>query len=95
MSEIDVDELARQIAARLAPDALLDAADVGAMFKVSAKYVTEKMVTWPGFPKPIRFRGQGEHRSHPRWQRADITKYIATHRNGVTAVGGRPRKPAD
>lgn len=90
--QIDIDELARRIADRLSPESLLDAADVGLMLKVKPRYVIEEMVSWPGFPKPIRFRGKGEHRSHPRWQRADILKYIDSHREGVARKVGRPRK---
>lgn len=95
MTEAEILALAREIAFRMAPDALLDAEDVGAMFKVSARYVTENLVTAPGFPKAIRIALADGRRSHNRWLRSDIIRYIASHRDGVTKCGGRPRKPID
>lgn len=95
LREPDIQALAREIAARIAPDALLDAEDVGAMFKVTARYVTEELIKAPGFPKAIRIAGRNGRRGQPRWLRADIAAFIATHKDGVTKRGGRPRKPVD
>src|SRR3546814_10768058 len=63
-----VEELARQIAARMAPDALLDAEDVAALLKCTSRYVTESYSIAKGFPKALRLTGPGERRSKPRWK---------------------------
>lgn len=89
--EIDVEHLAREIAARLAPEALLDAADVGAMLRCSARYVTEQYVLVPGFPRAIRLTGPGGRRGQPKWQRSDVTAWIAMHKECRSTRGGRPR----
>lgn len=92
---IDLQALAREIAARMAPDALMDAEDVGALLKFKARYVTEELQFLPGFPKAVRFRKPEGGRTHPRWVRADITEYIQAHREGREKKPGRPRrKPA-
>lgn len=91
MTTIDVQTLAREIAARMSPDALLDAEDVGALLKVSARYVTEEYVPAPGFPKPIRLTGPDGRRGKPRWQRRDIVAWIESHKDGRSKRGGRPR----
>lgn len=88
---IDVEHLAREIAVRMQPDALLDAEDVGAMLKCSARYVTESFVTVPGFPKAIRLTGPDRRRGQPRWQRRDIVAWIERHKDSKTTRGGRPR----
>ena len=41
-SNIDIKALARHIAMRLDPEALLDADDVGALLKCAPRYVTEQ-----------------------------------------------------
>ena len=90
---IDVEALAREIACRMSPDALLDAEDVAAMLKVTPRYVTEQYAGAPGFPGAIRLTGPDGRRSKPRWQRSDIAQWISSHRNGASKAGGRPRKP--
>lgn len=85
---IDVQELAREIAARLSPDALLDSDDVGALLKCSARYVTEQLVMAPGFPKAIRLKGPSGRRGQPRWKRSAITDWVASH----DIIVGRPRE---
>jgi hypothetical protein len=92
---LDVAELARQIAVRMSPDALLDAADVAAMLKYEPRYVTEQLVLAPGFPKPIRLTGPEGRRGQPRWLRASITDWIASHAGGASKRGGRPRNQPD
>ncbi len=91
MSEIDVEALARHIAFRLDPDSLLDAEDVAVMLKVTPRYVTEQFAAAPGFPKAVRLTGPGGRRGKPRWHRADISRWIASHSAGATKLGGRPR----
>lgn len=78
-------ELAREIAARVAPDALLDAADTAALLKCSERYFKDNYATEPSFPKALRLK-TSTGRSHPRWLRADIMQWVASHRTG------RPRK---
>lgn len=92
MTEAEILALAREIAFRMAPDALLDAKDVGAMFKVSARYVTEELTGAPGFPKAIRLALPDGRTAQPRWFRSDLVKYIESHRDGGKKRGGRPRK---
>lgn len=87
-----VSALAREIAVRLAPDALLDAADVAALIKCQPRYVTEHYAAAPGFPKAIRLTGPGKTRSQPRWRRAEIMDWVASHANGASRRGGRPRR---
>ena len=93
--QIDVVALAREIAARLSPDALLDAEDVGALLHCTPRYVTENFVPAVGFPKPVRLTGVGGRRGLPRWIRADIIAWVAKHRNGASTKGGRPRNRPD
>src|SRR5699024_7628103 len=85
-------ELARELAARMAPDALLDAADVGALLGCSPRYVTEQYVLAPGFPTAIRLTGAGGRRGKPRWKRSDIMAWIDRDPGARTKLGGRPRK---
>ncbi len=94
-ASIDVQELAREIAMRMAPDALLDAADVGAMLKCSAQYVTEEFAHAPGFPKTIRLTRPEGRRGKPRWLRSDVVAWIEAHRGGRSTRGGRPRNSTD
>ena len=94
-ASIDIEELARQIAMRMDPEALMDAEDVGAYLKCSARYVRERFVLAPGFPKPLRLTGPNGSRAQPRWRRQDITAWVNSHLNGQSKRGGRPRNPID
>jgi hypothetical protein len=49
-SELNYVELARQIAARMSPEALLSAEDVGAMLGYPARYIRETIALALGFP---------------------------------------------
>ena len=89
---LSVEDLAREIAARLDPEALLDAKDVGAILKVSARYVSEQFAVAPGFPRAVRLTGPDGRRGKPRWHRSEIMRWISSHQNGSTKKGGRPRK---
>lgn len=88
---VDVEELARHIALRMDPDALMDAEDVGAYLKFTPRYVTERLVGSPSFPAAIRLAGPNGSRSNPRWRRRDIVAYVDSHIAGMTKRGGRPR----
>lgn len=88
---VDVIELAREIAARMAPDALLDSDDVAALLKCTARYVTEQYVLVPGFPRAIRLTGPEGRRGKPKWQRSAIMDWVESHKEGHGARGGRPR----
>ena len=92
MTDVDVKELARELAARIAVDALLDALDIAALLKCSSRYVTEGYALTPGFPKPIRLVGPGGRRSHPRWRRSDVIDWINSHDLSQRPRVGRPRK---
>lgn len=94
MPEVDIQILAREIAARMAPDALLDAEDVGAVLKCSARYVLEEYASAPGFPEAIRLTGPNGRRGKPRWRRSDVMTWVDSHAGGRTKRGGRPRKAA-
>ncbi len=92
MPDIDIEALARQIAVRMDPQALMDAEDVGAYLKCSARYVQEEYVKAPGFPKAIRLTGPDSRRGNARWRRQDISDWVNSHINGQSKRGGRPRK---
>lgn len=91
MTPEEIEELARQIAARMAPDALLNAEDVAAILGCTAKYVTAQYAVTPGFPAAIRLTGPGGRRSQPKWKRSAIVAWIDSHIEGRTKRGGRPR----
>lgn len=92
---INVEHLAREIAMRMAPDALLDAEDVAALLKCSARYVLEDYSKAPGFPKAIRLMGPNQRRGNARWRRSDIVEWVNSHEEQVpvpsTRKIGRPR----
>ena len=73
---IDIQELAREIAFRLDPDALLDSVDAGVMLKCSARYVTERYALMPDFPKAIRLPAPGGVKGHPLWRRSAIAEWV-------------------
>jgi len=89
---INIQELAREIAVRLAPDALLSAEDVAALLKCSTGYVLEQYVHAPGFPASIRLSGPNGRRGQPRWRRSEIMDWIDMHQNVPARRAGRPRK---
>lgn len=89
---VNIDDLARKIAMRMDPEALLDAEDVGAWLKCSGRYVLEHYVLAPGFPRAIRLTLPEGRKSNPRWRRQDISQWIDAHLNGRSTRGGKPRK---
>jgi predicted DNA-binding transcriptional regulator AlpA len=91
--EFNYSELARQIAARISPEALLSAEDVGAMLGYPSRYIRETIALAPGFPVPIRLRLDTEgKRSNPRWRRADVEEWVTTHIAQRRMRAGRPRQ---
>lgn len=94
VATIDIVDLAREIAMRMAPDALLDSEDVAAMIKCEPRYVTEEFAKAPGFPKAYRLTKRSG-RSQPRWKRSEIQSWIDSHKDGATKRGGRPRNTED
>lgn len=88
---IDVEALARHIAVRMDPEALLDAEDVGAILRCTARYVKESYTRAPGFPKAIRLPGPDAQKSQPRWRRSHIMAWIEANEDGKTTRGGRRR----
>lgn len=91
MNSLEVEALAREIAMRMAPDALLEAADVGAMLKCSAEYVTEEFAHAPGFPRAIRLTRPNGRNGKPRWLRSEVVAWVESHRAGQHTRGGRRR----
>lgn len=89
---LDLADLAREIAMRMDPEGLMDAKDVGAYLKCSARYVVDEYASAPGFPKALRLTGPEGRRSNPRWRRQDIRNWVDSHTNGRSKRGGRPRK---
>ena len=89
VSNIDIEALARQIAFRMDPDALMDADDIGAYLKCSARYVIAGYSLAPGFPKAIRLTGPDGRRGQPRWRRQDITTWVTSHVEGTHKRGAR------
>lgn len=92
MEATDIEALARQIAIRMDPEALMDAEDVGAYLKVSSRYVQEQYAVAPGFPKALRLTGPDGRKGNARWRRQDITTWVNSHIDGRSKLGGRPRK---
>lgn len=92
---LDIEDLARQIAFRMDPEALMDASDVGVYLKVSARYVQEQYMLAPGFPKPIRLTGPDGRRGNARWRRQDIVRWVDSHTDSRTKRGGRPRNTTE
>jgi len=84
---INIQELAREIAVRLAPDTLLNAEDVAAILKCSTGYVLEHYVHAPGFPAEIRLAGPNGRRGQPRWRRSEIMDWI--YASDLTRQAGR------
>jgi len=89
---INIQELAREIAVRLAHDALLNSEDVAALLKCSTSYVLEQYVHAPGFPRAIRLSGPNGRKGQPRWRRSEIMEWIDQHQTSPTRRAGRPRK---
>lgn len=93
--EFNYSELARQIAARMSPEALLSAEDVGAMLGYPARYIRETIALAPGFPSAIRLRLNDDgKRSNPRWRRTDVEEWVTTHLAQRRSRSGRPRNQA-
>lgn len=89
---MDVVALARELAARMAPDALLDADDAGAILGVTGRYLREQLAAAPGFPRAVRLPLAGGGRAHPRWRRSDIMRWVDDNADGRSTRGGRRRK---
>lgn len=87
---VDFEALAREISNQLAPDGLLDAADVASILRCSPRYLAERLCRLPGFPKAIRFSGPDGRRSNARWQRRDVVDWIESQKTPPSRVG-RPR----
>jgi predicted DNA-binding transcriptional regulator AlpA len=91
--DFNYSELARQIAARISPEALLSAEDVGAMLGYPARYIRETIALAPGFPVAIRLRLDIEgKRSNPRWRRTEIEEWVAAHLSQRRTRSGRTRQ---
>lgn len=86
---IDVKELAKEIAVHLDPLALLDSDYVAGLFKCSPRYLTEVISKQEGFPRPASLTPSG----HARYRRLDIENFIDEMREPPIKRGrGKPRK---
>lgn len=95
-SPAELEALSREIACRMDPEALLDAADVGAILKYRPRYVTDHLMGSKGFPKEIRLPAPGGGKGHPRWRRRDILEYLSMQGGSPgTRRAGRPRRRVD
>lgn len=94
--DFNYSELARQIAARISPEALLSAEDVGAMLGYPARYIRETIALAPGFPVAIRLRIDADgKRSNPRWRRTDVEEWVTAHLAQRKLRAGRPRQQTE
>lgn len=73
---VDVQALAREIAFRMDPEALLDAKDVSAMLKCEPRYLAAQYAKAPGFPKAARLPTADGKQGHPRWRRREVQAWI-------------------
>ena len=91
--DFNYSELARQIAARISPESLLSAEDVGAMLGYPARYIRETIALAPGFPIAIRLRIDADgRRSNPRWRRTDVEEWVTAHLAQRRTRSGRSRQ---
>ena len=90
---VDLRTLAREIAARMVPDALLDAQDVAALLNISPHTVQNRAAAIPGFPKAIRLVLTKGARGVSRWERREILEWVQKQKEGRR--GGARRKPVN
>ncbi len=87
---INVEELARHIAFRMDPEALLTAEDIGVILNCTARYVRERFAGARGFPKPIYLPLSDGSFTNPKWRRSEIDEWIDEY--GVTTLQRRGPK---
>lgn len=94
---IDVQTLAHLVAEHFKGDqqGLMGSAGVAALLGCSASRMLEQYATVPGFPKAIRLPAKSGGRSHPKWLRTDILRWVESLRPEARPRPGRPRKPVD
>lgn len=56
-------------------------AEIAAYLKMSAKVVSERIVTLPGFPQAIRLPNTRGGRGHPRWKAAEVIKWTERYQD--------------
>jgi hypothetical protein len=89
---IDVQELAREIASRMAPDALLDTGDVGALLCCTGRYFLDNYALAPGFPACVRLTKQDGKPGKPKWRRSEVLDWVQKHFDRNPPTGGARRK---
>ena len=77
---LDPDRILRAIAIKSHPDALWDTADVAEYLCTGSAEVRERLITRPGFPRPIRLPTATGGKGHPKWYAREIIAWAATHR---------------
>ncbi|VVE77369.1 helix-turn-helix transcriptional regulator [Pandoraea sputorum] len=107
MTETDlIDRLAEALAERIAPAVplsvrLWSAKTIAGYLERSPSVVLERVVTQPGFPRPIRVPTihartkagepvkEGAAKGQPLWKAIEVIEWTESHRDGAI---GRPRK---
>lgn len=85
-------ELARLVAAAIAPDSLMRAVDIAAATQYSRRYILEVVAKRPDFPRPLRLSDGTKSDGDPRWLRREINAWIQGLREKPRQRGGRKRK---
>lgn len=75
--EMNIDQLASAVAARLPPVIpisvdLWSATEIAAYLKRDRRTTAEKLVYLPGFPAAIRLPSTGTKKAHPLWKARDV-----------------------
>ncbi|MBN9093919.1 MAG: hypothetical protein J0I27_11595 [Pandoraea pnomenusa] len=96
MTEIElIDRLAEALADRIAPAVplsvrLWSATTIAGYLDRSPSVILERVVTLPGFPRPIRLpTKRSDAKGHPLWKAAEVIVWVESHRDKTI---GRPRK---
>jgi len=97
MTDVNIEELAKQIADHVRPavpieHALWDVADIANYLRRSPATVRERTICLPDFPKPFRTPALRENkvtRGHPTWKAIEVIRWNEKHRDNTE---GRPRK---
>lgn len=98
MSDINIEDLAKQIADRVRPAvpidvALWDYSDIGGYLRRSPQVVRERIACQSGFPKPFKIpsiRNGEPATGQPLFKAKEVIEWAESHR--ATLDKGRPRK---
>lgn len=62
---------------------LWTSAEVAAYLRYSVKNFTDRIMTLPNFPVPVRLPRPTGGKGHPRWKPEDIKNWIEQHREAA------------